>query len=166
MKANRSTSPALIAAIFLLFLAGSLAVAAPAARPATFDEKEIAELVAATSFKDFGRSTEGTILARFEDFDREEPASVWIAEKGSSLRAGSAQDLDRAFGSDRAKWPPYTILFTIVPVSANRLTLEVHTRFDMGLLAESRGGSVESWTLTKKGGRWSVTNHETTLNID
>ncbi|HXU33498.1 MAG TPA: hypothetical protein VN851_23260 [Thermoanaerobaculia bacterium] len=153
------------ASILLLFCAGSLAAAPPATRPAAFDEQAIAELVAATSFKDFGRSTEGTVLARFERPEHKKLLRVWVAEKGT-LRAGSTQDLDRAYSSDRSQWPPYTILFTITPVSPNRLTLDVHTRFDMGLTPESRGGSEETWTLTKKGGRWSVTNRETTMNID
>lgn len=153
------------ASILLLFLAGSLAAAPPAARPAAFDEKAIAELVAATSFKDFGRSTDGTILARFESPEQKKPLRVWVAEKGT-LRAGSTQDLDRAYGSDRSKWPAYTILFTITPLSPNRLTLEVHTRFDMGLLPDSRGGSEESWTLLRKGGHWSVADRRVTMNID
>jgi len=151
--------------ILLLFCSGSLAAAPPTVRLAALDDQQIAELVAATSFKDFGRSTEGTILARFESPEKEKPLRVWVAEKGT-LRAGSTQDLDRAYGSDRSQWPPYTILFTITPVSPNRLTVEVHTRFDMGLLPESRGGSEENWTLLRKGGRWSVANRETTMNID
>jgi hypothetical protein len=151
--------------ILLLFSTGSLAATPPAVRPAAFDDQRIAELVAATSFKDFGRSTDGTILARFESPEQEEPLQVWVAEKGT-LWAGSKQDLDRAYGSDRSQWPPYTILLTIPPVSPNRLSLDVHTRFDTGLLPNSRGGSEESWTLIRKGGRWSVAKRETTMNID
>src|SRR6185295_13539545 len=74
------------ASILLLFCAGSLAAAPPATRPAAFDEQAIAELVAATSFKDFGRSTEGTVLARFERPEHKKLLRVWVAEKGT-LRA-------------------------------------------------------------------------------
>jgi hypothetical protein len=36
-----------------------------------------AEIVAKESFKEFGRSAEGTVLARFRDHDDPEPLGIW-----------------------------------------------------------------------------------------
>jgi hypothetical protein len=135
------------------------------AGPAVRDSRILAELVAATAFPDFGNSTEGTVIARVESFGRDgKPSEVWVYEKGA-LRKGSKQDLDRAFG-ERRTWPPYTILFAVSDAADGKLSLEVHTWYDMGLSPDSRGGMEEIWQVGKQAGRWVVLDREVSLYVD
>jgi hypothetical protein len=111
------------------------------------DYRALAELVAATAFPNFGNSTEGTVIARVKSLrGGGKPFEVWVHEKGT-LRKGSDKDLDRAFGANRRNWPPYTILFAVSNGADGKLRLEVHTRYDMGLSPESRGGMEEVWQV-------------------
>lgn len=53
--------------------------------------------------------------------------------------------------------PPYTIEFTVGPVSADRtLQFSVATLYDMGICEESRGGNETAWTLQYLDGEWRV----------
>jgi sarcosine oxidase delta subunit len=140
------------------------AQAAPAL--SDLDHRALAELVAATTFPHFGNSTEGAVIARVESLvKRGRTFEVWIHEKGA-LRKGSEKDLDRAFGANRRHWPPYTILFAVSGGADGKLSLEVHTWYDMGLTPESRGGMQEAWQVEKRAGRWIVVDKEVTLHVD
>jgi hypothetical protein len=129
------------------------------------DDRGLADLVVATAFQSFGRSTEGTVVARFEKPGEREPARVWVHEKGA-LREGSRKDLDRAFGKDRKKWPAYTLLYTVSPGAAGGYELELSIYYDMGITPESRGGYSEVWRVAHQEGRWVVLAKETTLHWD
>lgn len=130
------------------------------------DARALAELVAATTFPHFGKSTEGTVIARVQSFQvRGKPFEIWIHDKGA-LRKGSEKDLDRAFGANRRNWPPYTILFAVSNAADGKLRMEVHTWYDMGLTPESRGGMQEVWHVAKRAGRWVVLDKKTTLHVD
>ena len=129
------------------------------------DGKPFAELVAATALSSAGKSTEGTVVARFEDKEKGEPVQVWIWEK-KTLRDGSKKDLERAFGNNRRKWPPYTVLYSVSPGDAGRYEVEVSIYYDMGLLPDSRGGYSERWTVAHQTGGWVVLDKETTLHWD
>jgi hypothetical protein len=129
------------------------------------DDQGLAELVATTAFKDFQRSTEGSVVARFENREQREPVRVWVREKGV-LREGSRKDLDRAFGKDRKKWPPYTLLYAVSPGATGRYELEISIYYDMGLSPESRGGYSEQWKVACQEGRWVFLSKETTMHWD
>jgi hypothetical protein len=139
--------------------------AAPRCEARNLDYRTLAELVAATAFPSFGNSTEGTVIARVESFeDGGKPSEIWVHEKGA-LRKGSEKDLDRSFG-ERRSWPPYTILFAVSEGTGGKLSLEVHTWYDMGLTPESRGGMEEVWQVGRKAGRWVVLDQDVTLYVD
>lgn len=129
------------------------------------DSKPLAEFVATTALKSAGKSTEGTVVARFESLESREPLQVWIREKGA-LHDGSKKNLERAFGNDRKKWPPYTLLYAVTPADAGRYEVVVYIYYDMGLLPESRGGYSERWTIAHQNDRWVVLEEETTLHWD
>jgi hypothetical protein len=162
-----------LAAILLTLLSGDAAGAArpgqAAAAAGAKEGLELARLVAADSFKSFGSSTEGTVLARFASRDGKDPLGVWVYERGS-VHAAERARLDRAFSANRAKWPPYTLLFVTHPEGEGRLRLELSVRYDQGLGPESRGGYEETWHLRRRlqrdTGGWSVVKRETTLYID
>jgi hypothetical protein len=129
------------------------------------DDQGLAEVVVTTAFEGFQRSIEGTVVARFENLEKREPVRIWVREKGV-LREGSRKDLDRAFGNDRKKWPPYTLLYTVTPGAAGRYEVEIRIYYDMGLIPESRGGYSERWKVARQKGRWVVLSKETTMNWD
>lgn len=129
------------------------------------DTRPLAEFVAATALESAGRSTEGTVVARFENLEEREPIQVWVREKGA-LRDGTKKDLDRAFGNIRRKWPPYTLLYSATPGDAGRYVVEVSIYYDMGLFPESRGGYSERWNVAHQDGRWLLLDKETTLHWD
>lgn len=136
--------------------------AAPAGTPVKgLDLHALAELVAATSFREFGNSTEGTVLAHFDDLlnDRD-PAQVWVVEKGA-LRDSSTKDL-----GSQGKEPPYTLLFGVTQRNDGRYQLVVKTWYDMGLFPDSRGGNEQVWQIALQDGRWVVLDRETTMNWD
>ncbi|HET9226755.1 MAG TPA: hypothetical protein VFR31_08810, partial [Thermoanaerobaculia bacterium] len=58
------------------------------------DSKPLAEFVATTALESAGKSTEGTVVARFESLESREPLQVWIRKKGA-LHDGSKKDLER-----------------------------------------------------------------------
>ena len=65
------------------------ALAAPSfAETGIPDDQGLADLVAKTAFESFGKSTEGTVVARFESPEEREPVRIWVHEKGT-LREGS-----------------------------------------------------------------------------
>ena len=129
------------------------------------DEQRLAELVVATAFESFNKSTEGTVVARLDGSEKREPVQIWVHEKGA-LREGSRKDLDRAFGEDRKRWPPYTLLYVVSPGVSGKHEVEIRIYYDMGLLPESRGGYAERWTVAHEGGRWAVLDRKTTLHWD
>lgn len=130
------------------------------------DFRALAEFVAATSFEDFGNSTEGTVLAHFDDLDKDrDPAHVWVVEKGA-LRDGSTKDLDRAFGNNKRKWPPYTLVFGVSQGEEGRYEVVVKTWYDMGLFPDSRGGMAQLWHVAKQDGGWVLVDGQTTMNWD
>ncbi|HVR97580.1 MAG TPA: hypothetical protein VMW27_13260 [Thermoanaerobaculia bacterium] len=129
------------------------------------EDLELAELVLKESSGSFGNSTEGTVIARFADFEASNPLGVWTYEKGA-LHAVGTQRLDEAFGDKRSKWPNYTLLFAAASEKEGRLLLQVKTWYDMGLFPDSRGGNAEAWTLERRDGRWVVIDKETTLHWD
>lgn len=129
------------------------------------DDERLAEIVVTTALSGAGRSTEGTVVARFEDKEKGEPLQVWILEK-KVLRDGSKKDLERAFGSNRKKWPPYTVLYTVSPGDADKYQVEVSIYYDMGLLPDSRGGFSERWTVAHENGRWTVLDQKTMMHWD
>ena len=151
---------AALAALAALFFLRNADCGAP-----SIDSKPLAEFVASTALKSAGKSTEGTVVARFEDREEREPAQVWLWEKGK-LRDGSRKDLERAFGNDRKKWPPYTLLYSVSPGGAGRYEVEVSIHYDMGLFPESRGGYSERWTIAQEKGNWVALDKETTLHWD
>src|SRR5689334_1655918 len=128
------------------------------------DDQGLADLVVKTAFQSFGKSTEGTVVARFESPEEREPVRIWVHEKGA-LREGSRKDLDRAFGKDRKKWPPYTLLYTVSP-AAGGYELKLSIYYDMGLLEDSRGGYSEVWKIARQEGRWVFVAKETTMHWD
>lgn len=136
-----------------------------AARPATLAERALAQLVVDTSFESFGRPTEGSVLAHMPDAESREPISVWVY-RGGALEPAAMEDLDRALFGPRKGWPPYVLVYVVEPESAERLSLELWVRYDMGLTDESRGGYAEKWTLEHRAGRWVVADTETTLHWD
>ena len=129
------------------------------------DDQRLAEVVVETAFRGFQRSIEGTVVARLEGLEKREPVRIWVREKGA-LRDGSRRDLDRAFGNDRKKWPPYTLLYAASPGAAGKYDLEIHVYYDMGLFPESRGGFSEAWKVAYQEGRWVVLAKRTTMNWD
>ena len=152
-------------AALLMFLSVLIFTPVPRCEARNLDYRALAELVAATAFPSFGNSTEGTVIARVESLKRGgKPFEIWVHEKGT-LRKGSEKDLDRSFG-ERRSWPPYTILFAVSDGADGKLSLEVHTWYDMGLTPESRGGMEEVWQVGKKAGRWVVLDQDVTLYVD
>lgn len=130
------------------------------------DYGALAEFVATTSFEDFGNSTEGTVIARFEDMQNDrDPAQVWVYQKGA-LRPGSVQDFDRAFGGKKQQWPPYTLVFAVTQGKKGHYEVVLKTWYDMGLLPDSRGGNEQLWQIARKDGRWVVLDMESTLHWD
>jgi len=129
------------------------------------DEQGLADLVAKTAFQSFGKSTEGTVVAWFASSEEREPIRIWVHEKGA-LREGSRKDLDRAFGNNRKKWPPYTLLYTVSPGAAGTYEVEIRIYYDMGLFEDSRGGYSEVWKIARQEGRWVVLAQETTMHWD
>lgn len=102
----------LATALSILFVAGAAFGAGSAAPKGDgIDNRVLAEMVAKESFKEFGRSPEGTVLARFPDFDNPEPLGIWVYLQGA-LRDAGPENLDQATGSNRALWPPYTLFFS------------------------------------------------------
>ena len=136
-----------------------------AARPAEIDERALAQLVVDTSFKSFGRSTEGSVVAHMAGVESREPISVWVY-RGGALEPAAMEDLDRGLFGPRKDWPPYVLVYVVERLSAERLSLELWVRYDMGLTEESRGGYAEKWTLEHREGRWVVADTETTLHWD
>lgn len=156
-----------LAAVLSAFVvAGAASGAGPAApEKGGIDGRELAELVARESFKSFGKSTEGTVVARFRDRDTPEPLGVWVYQRGA-LRESEIEKLDQALGADRGLWPPYTLLFATFPESKNKLRLELTVRYDMGLLPDSRSGSSSTWQLERREGRWELVSKAVTMNFD
>ena len=63
----------------ILFVAGAaFGVGSAAPKGDGIDNRVLAEIVAKESFKEFGRSPEGTVLARFRDRDNPEPLGIWV----------------------------------------------------------------------------------------
>lgn len=127
------------------------------------DEQRLAELVVTTAFKDLQRSTEGAVVARLEGLEKREPVRIWVREKGA-LREGSRKDFDRAFGKDRKRWPPYTLVYAVSPGASGKHELEIRIFYDMGRSPESRGGYAERWMVAREDGRWAVLDRKTTLH--
>jgi hypothetical protein len=150
----------------ILFVAGAAFGAGSAAPKGDgIDNLELAELVAKESFKEFGRSAEGTVLARFHDRDNPEPLGVWVYQ-GGALREAGIEKLDQALGADRGLWPPYILLFATFPEGKNKLRLEVSLRYDMGLLPDTRGGTSSTWQLERRKGRWVLIDEAVTMHYD
>jgi hypothetical protein len=158
-------STAILSLFILAVLAGCIsAQSAPVVLTPGAEDLELAELVITEGSEGLGNSTEGTVIARFANFDASDPIGIWTYEKGALREAGSRR-LDEAFGNNRSKWPNYTLLFATAPGKEGRL-LEVKTWYDMGLFPDSRGGNAETWTLERREGRWVVIDRETILHWD
>jgi hypothetical protein len=165
-KTASSILRSLAIVLSVLVITGAASGAGPAApEKGGTDGRELAELVARESFKDFGRSTEGTVVARFRDSKDPEPLGVWVYQ-GGALREAGNEKLDQALGADRGLWPPYTLLFATIPEGKNKLGLDLMVRYDMGLLPDSRGGSSSTWQLERRKGRWVLVGEAVTMNID
>ena len=158
---------AITLSILLVTGAGGAASGAGSKAPkgSGINGRELADLVATESFKGFGRSTEGTVIARFADRDNPEPLGIWVYERGALHEAGS-EKLDQALGADRGLWPPYTLLFAAFPEGKNKLRLEVSVRYDLGLLPDSRGGNSSTWHLKRRHGRWELVDEAVTMHYD
>jgi hypothetical protein len=136
-----TASSTLTTVLSVLVITGAASGAGPAAaKKGGIDGRELAELVARESFKSFGRSTEGTVVARFRDRDTPEPLGVWVYQKGA-LREAGIEKLDEALGADRGQWPPYTLLFAAFPEGS-------------------------TWQLERRKGRWVLVGEAVTMNID
>src|SRR5690349_10736297 len=155
----------LVIALPILLTATAASGAGTASEKDRMESRELAELVARESFKDFGKSTEGTVVARFSKRENPEPLGVWVYRKGALHEAGS-EELARALGADRRLWPPYTLLFATSPEGKDKLRLEVSLRYDMGLLPDSRGGTSSTWKLERRRGRWVLVDRKVDLHID
>jgi hypothetical protein len=158
-----------LAAILLTSLSGDAAGAArpdeAAAAAGAKDGLELAQLVAAESFRSFGESAEGTLLSRFASRESRDAPGVWVCEKGA-VRATERKRLDRALGADRSKWPPYALLFVTFPEGEGRLRLELFVRYDRGRSPQGRGGYEETWHLQRGAGKWTVVKRETPMHVD
>lgn len=155
----------LVMALSVFLTAGAVSGAGTASEKDRIESRELAQIVARESFKDFGKSTEGTVLARFSTRDNPEPLGVWVYRKGVLHDAGS-EELSQALGADRQLWPPYTLLFRTFPEGKDKLRLEVSVRYDMGLLPDSRGGFSSTWKLERRQGRWVLVDRKVDLYID
>jgi hypothetical protein len=153
-------------ALSILFVAGvAFGAGSTAPKRDGIDNRVLAEMVAKESFKEFGRSAEGTVLARFHDRDNPEPLGVWVYQ-GGVLREAGSEKLDQALGADRGLWPPYTLFFATFPEGKDKLRLEVSLRYDMGLLPDTRGGTSSTWQLERRNGRWVVVDKAVTMHYD
>ena len=150
----------------ILFLTGAaFGAGSTAPKGDGIDNRVLAEIVAKESFKEFGRSAEGTVLARFRDRDDPEPLGIWVYQQGA-LRDAGPEKLDQATGDNRALWPPYTLFFATFPEGKNKLRLNVSVRYDMGLLPDTRGGTSSTWQLERRNGQWVVTDKDVTMHYD
>lgn len=54
--------------------------------------------------------------------------------------------------------PAFSYYFTIDVETFNRALIDVHTVYDMGYTAESRGGNAQRWIVEKHDNRWCILN--------
>ena len=59
--------------------------------------------------------------------------------------------------SNQKDWPPYTITFSVSPLSDdNSIQVEVSILYDTGFTEDSRGGNSSIWKLKYLEGQWQV----------
>ena len=84
------------------------------------------------------------------------PKRVWRYREGQ-LSGEDPEELEKALGDDRSEWPSFTFVFSFESATTRRATMHVHTYYDMGITASSRGGNAQKWELEKRSGAWVVT---------
>jgi hypothetical protein len=68
---------------------------------------------------------------------------------------------------NRNHWPPYTITFSVSPLSDDKtVQVDVRTYYSRGITERSRGGEDSVWKLKYQEGQWQVIDTKRTLVWD
>lgn len=120
----------------------------------------ISEEIGETSY---GHNSQTAVLAYVTSTETEdEPFSmirIWQYSQGrrKQIVEEDSDVFEKALGNDRSEWPRHTFVFSIKLETSNRMIVDLHTYYDMGIMPDSRGGNAQKWKLEKKSGNWVLT---------